>query len=164
MAYHMRFRVKMFLLNPQDSAGSNREPIAGETPLFDVGSYEVGQPNPSPGGPELGITSVVISSLARAVAAVASINNRIQSSLLTNVRFEVYGKPVGSPETGAIDIPANLQAEKRYILGDTPQPALLVALHRANRKPVDPLKTKTGVYIPVDDTPEVDDSAIPARA
>jgi len=163
MAYHMRFRVKMFLLNPQDTAGSNKEPVAGEVPIFDVGSYEVSQLSPGIGGGEIGITSVVISSLARGVAAVASINNRIQSSLLTNVRFEVYGKPVGSPEAGAVDIPANLQAEKRYILGDTPQPALLVALHRANRKPVDPLKVKTGVYIPTDDTPEVDDSSIPAR-
>ena len=163
MAYHMHFRVKMFLMNPQDTAGSNREPIAGEIPIFDVGSYEVGA-EPIGGQTANGITSVVITSLARAVAAVASINNRIQSSLLTNVRFEVYGKPVGAPETGAVDIPANLQAEKRYILGDTPQPALLVAIHRANRKPVDPLKTKNPIYIPIDDTPEVDDSAIPARA
>lgn len=151
MAYRMRYRVRLLLMNPQNTP-ANDPPIAGETELFNVGSYEVGNGDPLTG---TGITSVVITSLSRAVAAIQSINNRIQSALLTNVRFEVYGKPVGSVETGAIDIPANLQEERKYITGDTPQPALLIAMRRANRKPYDPNASTEAVFIPEDDEPEV---------
>lgn len=147
-AYKMRFRVRLFLING-DPSGGDDIPTGDETTVFTVGSYEqIQEPVTT------GYTSVIITSLSRAVAAIQSINNRIQSSLLTNARFEVYGKPIGTPEAGAVDIPAALQAEKRYIVGDTPQPALLVALRLANRKPVDPTTQNSGIFVPEDDTPE----------
>lgn len=140
----MRYRVAMYLMNPQNTV-NNDAPIAGETPLFNVGSYEATNP-----------TSVVITSLSRAVSAIQSINNRIQSALLTNVRFEVFGKPVGTPEPGAPPLTGALLDEKRYIMGDTPQPALLVALRLANRKPVDPNAGAAGIkFVPTDTEPEV---------
>lgn len=140
MAYYMRFRCKAYLIHPQVNDAA--DPLAeGDNILFDVGDY-----TPVPVGP-------VFYSIGQLANKAFSINNRFQSGLHVNVRFEIFGKPVGAPENGAPDLTDDQKLERRYVLGDTPNPALLIAIRKANHKAVAGLGVKPQ-FAPADNIPE----------
>lgn len=145
MAYKMRYRCVVSLIRNQ---AQEADGAANDTVLLDVGDIEAkpqpdGTYNPAPTGP-------IITSLSQAVSAVMSVTKRLQSGLKTNVRFDVYGMPVGTPELGAEDIPGEYLVERLYIRGDTPNAGLLYYINRANRKPA----VASASFIPPDVFPE----------
>lgn len=147
MSYKMRFRVELRLIQPQNAPA---DAAAANPVVFNVGDVTTipnsdGTFSDTPTGP-------IITSLTAAVSAIMGVNSRVQRGLKTNVRFAVYGKPVGTAETGAEDIPAEFQLERLYITGDTPNPLLLFYIARANKKPV--VASVGAQFVPVDAVPE----------
>ena len=130
MSYKMRYRVTLLLISPQNAEADAK---ADDVVLFNVGDVATVQ---NADGTYTDPTGPILTSMSAAVSAIMGVNNRVQSGLKTNVRFQVFGKPVGTPEDGAEDIPAEYKAEQLYITGDTPNAGLLFYIRRANRKPV----------------------------
>jgi len=123
-------------------------------------------------------------SQSRIVTATLAVIKRIQSGILLNVAAEVWGKPEcyadeagGDPEeegffgflqrTGRN---VEFEHERMYCRLDTAQPGLVQAIRDYHRHleqlykdshPEIARARRGSVYIPTDDTPEVDDSVIP---
>lgn len=135
MAYHMRFRVRVFLV------GDTGEATDADTVALDVGSLA--------DAPAAGV--VFLTSENKAVGAAMAMVRRLQSGFYQNARAEITGKPIGAPEAGNPDLSAGQKLERVYATIDTPNPSLLYAIHQANKK----VSAPVGAFVPaVDDIPE----------
>lgn len=129
MPYHFRFHVRVLKVVGADADEA-------DTVLFDAGDVTTNVYNDDGTVNTAAVpTGPLITRETSAVSIGLSIVKLIQRALYTNLRFEVYGRPVGAPYPGNADLTDAMKEDYLYISGDTPNPALLIAVAIANRKP-----------------------------
>ena len=136
MSYAMRFRANIRVVTTPGT------PADTDIVLIAIGDLDTDTVNPitaTLNGTTIINTyaapdSVVLRSVSQALSHIVGTNDRLQR-LDLNVRFEVWGKPVGHSNGVGADLTADMKLEKLYVQGDTPSAGLLVAIAIANQKP-----------------------------
>jgi len=154
MAYRMRFRSTVRLVATPGT------PSDSDVPLISIGDLDTDTVNPTSVALNGNIIvntyanpdSVVLRSVPQALSHIVGLNARLQAADV-NVRFEVWGKPVGFANAGNTDLTGDMKVSKLYVQGDTPSAGLLYAIYVANKKPR--VEGTLGRFAPAYANPEV---------
>jgi len=139
MSWSMRYVIKLY------RTGITGEALDADIAFLTAGTYATSG----------NVNEPILNTIQGAVTKAGAVLRALQSNLYVNGYLIIAGKPVGTdnPDTTA-PLGAGFKDEKDYARVDFPNPALVLALRRANSAPVSGTGSNQPTLVLTDGDPE----------